>query len=178
MSMEHKAFLFDHDKFQKDLEVILVEALDSNEVDALRNFIIDNLDNLKDPYEGEPLDLEWEAMIEPKDAHQYGDFALTLYYDPQADIGLGYEWDIQDSLPDDNAFESSPVLGIPLGKNSNVFDPGKMGSYFQSPNLVQTNLASLNSIYSTKPDQEEFLQPAIDMLGEAEKEKKGLYITF
>lgn len=178
MSMEHKAFLFDYAGFHKELEAILIGALDSKEIDALRNFILENLDNLKDPYEGEPLDSDWEEMVDPKDVHQYGDFALTLFYDPQSDIGLGYEWDILENLPDDGDFESSPVLGVPLGKNNNVFDPGKIGSYFQSPELVQSNLTKLNSIFSNSTDDSASLESAIEMLNEAKNEKKGLYVTF
>src|ERR1051326_1231389 len=91
--MEHKAFLFDYDAFDGELRAILEGALLSGACGGLVSFINANLGDLRDPYEGEPLGADWETMIETQDAHQYGDFALTKYYDPTADMGLGGAWD-------------------------------------------------------------------------------------
>src|SRR5256885_898845 len=80
--MEHKAFLFAYDSFNAELRPVLEHALRSRDYGPLVSFISDNLADLRDPYEGRPLGADWEAMIETHDAHQYGDFSLTKYYDP------------------------------------------------------------------------------------------------
>ena len=74
--MEHKAFIFDYGQFERELLPVLHDALASGECRALISFIRRNIDSLTDPSEGEPLTDDWEGMIEMKDAHQYGDFAL------------------------------------------------------------------------------------------------------
>lgn len=176
--MEHKAFVFDFDGFTRELEGILLEALETDDVSGLKSFINDNLESLKDPYEGEPLDSDYESMMESKDVETFGDFALTKYYDPQEDIGLGYEWDIADKLPENSFQNGSPILGTPLGTAPAIFDPGKMGSYFQSASLVAENLNSLNSISPENSADSAFLESAIEMLENAKVADRGLYITF
>src|SRR5690349_15161787 len=94
MSMEHKAFVFDWESFLQELSELLFSALVSDDTTRLKAWINSNVADLKDPYEGEPLTKDWEDTLDVKDAHQYGDFALTKYYDPARDIGLGHEWQI------------------------------------------------------------------------------------
>lgn len=62
--MEHKAFLLDEKTFQNELSPILYEALEHNNAAPLQFFIEENLEQLTDPYEGEPLDEDWETMLE------------------------------------------------------------------------------------------------------------------
>jgi hypothetical protein len=179
MSMEHKAFVFDYNEFQEKLAGLLSEALKNDVVNKLREFITENLDLLKDPYEGEPLDDDWETMIDPKDAHQYGDFALTMFYEPINDIGLGYDWDeISNILNNNITSETSPILGTPLGLQNDFFDPGKMGSYFQSPTVVNDNLQLLKKLNTENSINHPKLRTAIEMLEQPASSKKGLYVTF
>ena len=80
------------------------------------SFINANLGDLRDPYEGEPLGADWESLIETGDAHQYGDVALTKYYDPLADIGLGASWErVQELVANDPTLMESPILGSTIG---------------------------------------------------------------
>ncbi|MBD2740414.1 hypothetical protein [Coleofasciculus sp. FACHB-1120] len=134
MSMEHKAFVFDYDSFIYELSNILRNALLTNNNEKLVSFIKQNINSLKDPYEGEALNTSWETMVEPKDPHQYGDFALMKFYDPQDDIGLGamWEWENIQKIFKKECGKNSVILGTPFGSKDNYFDPGKMGSYFQS----------------------------------------------
>jgi len=75
--MEHKAYTFDFASFDVELRPILEKVLRTGELDSLIDFIVRHLENLSDPYEGEPLNENWEQLIESRDPHQYGDFALT-----------------------------------------------------------------------------------------------------
>src|SRR5205807_7996746 len=95
-----------------------------------------------------PLGENWEAVIETNDAHQYGDFALTKYYDPTTDVGLGTSWEhIQELIANDPTLVESPILGTPLGPIASPFDPGKMGAYFQSAEQVRHHYQHLVSLH-------------------------------
>jgi hypothetical protein len=175
--MDHKAFLFDYDSFDRELRPILEEALRAGDYRRLVSFINANLDHLRDPYEGEPLGSDWEAMIETQDPHQYGDFALTKYYDPTADIGLGTGWEnLQELMASDPVLTESPILGDTIGPRDDPFDPGKMGSYVQSAQQVCQNRKYLLNL--AKKEQREDLDRAIQMLTKAAGAETGLYVTF
>jgi len=171
---EHKAFLFDFDRFNSELRPLLVAALESGDLTGLVSFIGANLSELKDPYEGEPLTADWQKLIETRDAHQLGDFALTKYYDPQDDRGLGSEWQaVQDIIAKN--LKESPILGTAVGPKGNLFDPGKMGSYFQSSAQVRSNIAKLAALSSSNGKS---MTRAMAMLEAAEEAGTGLYVTF
>lgn len=175
--MQHKAYVFDYELFDHELRALLEAALGSGDCVGLISFINGNLASLADPYEGEPLVTDWEEMIETPDAHQYGDFALTKYYDPKADYGLGSDWDeLQRLVTADRAAAESPILGTPIGPQDRLFDPGKMGSYFQSPKQVQANYAYLIQLRDNQPSAS--LDEAIEMLQVPLDAGQGLYVTF
>ena len=173
--MEHKAFLFDYEEFEYELLSVLQNALATNECSALISFIQNNIDSLTDPFEGDPLTDDWERMIEREDAHQYGDVALTKYYDPTDDVGLGLGWqNVQELIPTERS--TSPILGSIVRANENPFDPGKMGTYFQSKRQVAENLEFLRHLAEQESSEE--LDEAIDLLQQAFRLEKGLFITF
>jgi hypothetical protein len=175
--MEHKAFLFDYDSFERDLRAILEYALLSGDYSGLVSFINANLGDLRDPYEGEPLGADWESMIEGQDSHQYGDFALTKYYNPTADIGLGAAWeDLQQLIASDPHLTESPILGSTIGLMDEPFDPGRMGSYFQRAAHVRQGHRYLLKLARKQPSED--LNRAIKMLQKAADAGMGLYITF
>jgi hypothetical protein len=175
--MEHKAFVFDYESFDRELRAILEDALRSGDFTGLVSFINVNLGDLRDPYEGQPLGADWEAMIETQDSHQYGDFALTKYYNPIADIGLGVAWEnFQELIANDPVLTESPILGSTIGPEEDPFDPGKMGSYFQSAQQARQNYRFLSNLAQKESSQD--LNRAVEMLSEAVDAKTGLYITF
>ncbi len=178
MSMEHKAFVFDYEAFRLQLKKILETALDLNEILGLEDFIILNLDYLKDPDEGDCLSENWYEILNCKDPHEYGDIALTKFYNPIEDIGLGYEWiEIEDVLSSKSGKDIS-MLGSPIGKEYNYFDPGKMGSYFQSLSMVIDNKNKIDVFLESNPDCSDCLLSVASMFDTAITSKKGLYITF
>ena len=169
--MEHKAFIFDYDKFQIELYGTLVLSLENWDYSHLKTFILQNIFHLRDPYEGEPLDNDWEKLIETYDPHQYGDFAITKYYNPSDDIGLGYNWQsIHEKSAGQLVQSESPILGTPIGPKDKLFDPGKMGSYFQSAFRVKQNLAFMRTLAEG--------EAAKNMLEKAASLNMGLYVTF
>ena len=179
MTMEHQAFIFDYDDFNNELSEVLSNAIRTNEIGELIAFIARNLSYLKDPYEGEPLDLYWQELIEHNDIDEYGDFAITKYYNPQSNIGLGYGWEkINDLLLEELNVAISPLLGTPFGSAENYFDPGKLGSYFQSPEQVKQNLRLLDSLSQEQLKTLPNIALLKTMLSEALALNKGLYITF
>lgn len=176
--MEHKAFIFDYQFFLDDLSEILNHALKDNETFELIKFIEKHRQELRDPYEGEPLLEDWIDTIEFGTPEEYGDFALTRYYEPAKDMGLGYEWEeIDDCLERLGESFRAAVLGRLFGSKDNVFDPGKMGSYFQSPEQIKENLLLLQEGLKRHPELA-ILKKAIAMLKTAAEEGKGLYVTF
>jgi len=175
--MDHKAFLLDYVPFDRELRPTLEGALLSGSLTGLEAFINLNVGKLRDPYQGEPLGSNWKAMLETHDAHQYGDFAMTKYYDPAADIGLGASWEtVQDLISADSALTNSCILGNTIGPQDGPFDPGKMGSYFQSPEEVLQSHKYLLHLLGSENGAD--LENALHMLKEAVDAKTGLYITF
>jgi hypothetical protein len=178
MSMEHKAFIFDYEAFELELKDVLETALDLNESSGLENFIKLNMDHLTDPYEGDRLTENWTDMLKYKDPHEYGDFALTKFYNPIEDIGLGYDWVDVEELLSSQSRENISILGNPIGKEDNYFDPGKMGSYFQSLSTILGNRRRIDVFATKEPDSIELLNLVTYILDTAISLKKGLYITF
>ncbi|MBO0856949.1 MAG: hypothetical protein J2P21_00540 [Chloracidobacterium sp.] len=179
MSMEHKAFVLDYESFADQLSDILKTALETDNDDDLAHFIEANISSLKDPYDGDLLDLSWQELVETEDAHSYGDFALTKFYDPASDIGLGHNREaVENLLNDASSGLGAAILGSPFGPANNYFDPGKMGSYFQTPNEVQKNLSLLENLVQRRPELSAGLSEAIEMLQQASEVGRGLYVTF
>lgn len=177
MSMEHKAFLFDHERFEQELRPVLERALAKGTSEGLKRFIADHLQALKDPYEGLPLDEDWEDLLEIDEPDQYGDFALTKYYDPGQDIGLGSEWfSVQEIIETKSPGASALLLGTPLRAGDAVFDPGKMGAYFSSPDNVLEGLRLLQDLTALGELPE--ASAVAGLFGKAASAGVGLYITF
>lgn len=80
--------------------------------------------------------------MEINDLQDYADIALTKFYNPAEDIGLNYEWlrvvkifNEELSLDGDRF-----VFGQQICSTSYCFNPGRIGSYFQSFDDTQRNL--------------------------------------
>jgi hypothetical protein len=178
MSLNHKAFVFDYHLFQRELRPMLEAALASGAVAPLRQFMKENLPYLKDPDEGTPLEEGWEQRLETRDVDQYGDIALTKYYSPDLDGGIGSAWaELDVCLAAMNL--ASSTLGATIGNGQGRFDPGKIGSYFQSPDDVHRNLKALREASAEMPAE---LLPSlssfITLLQNAMEKRAGLYVTF
>src|SRR5579859_5459649 len=118
--MEHRAFLLDYDAFIAELAPLLQEALHANDCDALAEFIDANLAHLRHPVEYYALDEDWRSELSNADVHVIGDLALTKYYDPRQDFGLGEAWDDLWDFLEEYAFQEV-MLGKAFGTGSVTF---------------------------------------------------------
>jgi hypothetical protein len=178
MSMDHSAFLFDYRRFSRELRPILVKALDDQSARILVQWIEKHREQVVDPYEGNPLEANWEQQLPSRTVHVYGDFALTKYYDPLDSIGLEYEWSEIGEYLDEVGSREAVILGTALGVEREPFDPGGMGSYFQTEATVRSNLAEVEQLIRDNPTGLDKLQPVATMLRAAAKTERGLYVTF
>jgi hypothetical protein len=178
MGLEHKAFLFDYAAFDLELRPILEKALSDGNGSKLVEFIDRNIVSLSDPYEGEPLTADWSQLLETQDAHQYGDFALTKFYDPTQDLGFGRSWEAVEAAAVHLLGDAQPVLGRTIGPTGNVFDPGKAGSYFQSEDAVKENRRRLLAAMESSGQAREDVHALDGLLRTAVDAGRGLYVTF
>jgi hypothetical protein len=168
--MEHKAYVFDWVAFEGELAPVLYAALATGECDALAAFVCAHRGQLTDPNDGEPLPEDWRKLVETWDAHQLGDLALTKYYRAADVDGLSYDWvELDDRAPPAVA---AALLGEPFGPKQNCFDPGKYGSYFQTPERARESLAALGRVRWPE------LRPYRTILKEAARQRRGVYVTF
>ncbi len=163
MSMEHKAFEFDWNSFESELLAIF-RHLDTKDAEVLlESFINKNIDFLTDPYEGNPLDTNWRDNLEAGGVQELADIALTKYYDVKTDFGLANHWlSIECNVSVD---AKCSLLGEPIAG----FDPGYMGSYFQSSEQLKNSVSVLSR---------ECIEIIPDFVSELKTITKGVYVTF
>lgn len=179
MAMDHRAYVFDADAYQQELRPVLEQSLRGGDPAPLRDFIRRHHDALKDPYAGEPLEAEWERLLEVEDPHEYGDFALTKYYDPSKDIGLGRAWaEVQELLVRESEAGTLLTLGRTIGPAEAPFDPGRMGSYVMSNAEAKERLESIRRLAQSKPALAPRLEPVARMYETVVCSGKGAYHTF
>jgi len=170
MSMCHKAYALDHASFMADLAPLLYGALVTGRDAELASFIDRDLTTLTLPWEGKPLAPDWRSVLENGDVHEIADLALTKYYDVDDDCGLQEHWTaVDEGLP---APARAHLLGEPFGPPENVFDPGRMGSYFQSPSAA----AESRDVLGRRREPE--LRPFLTLLEQVVRSGRGLYVTF
>lgn len=179
MSFQHKAYIFDLDRFDAGLRPTLEELLRSNESAPLRQFIEQHLAELKDPYAGEPLEANWQELLETRDVQEYGDFALTLYYDPAADIGLGSGWlAVQELLVREAPAGTDLTMGDVVGPANRPFDPGGMGSYFLTNEAAVSRLEAIRELSAARSDLREQLAALEELFATIVNSGRGAYVTF
>ena len=170
MSMDHKAYIFDFEGFAAGLRPLLEKSLESNDVAPLVAFVDAQIEHVTLPWEATPLSRAWKEDLEQGDVQEVGDIALTKYYGADDDCGLHEHWkDVHERLPAD---AQRALLGEPLGRSGALFDPGKMGSYFQSPGAARQSSLILNDL--AWPE----LTPFRELLSQAVAVRRGLYVTF
>lgn len=154
MSFDHQAFRFQWNAFATELSPILSRVLQEENSQALERFIDDNLISCVNPYDGEALDEHWRDALETGDVQEVADFALTRYYSPLDDVGLGGAWlPLSESL---KPAQQAALLGSAFGSAGRKFDPGRQGSYFQSSAQLRESTAVLAGV--THPEVVRFRQ--------------------
>ena len=171
MSMAHKAFAFDWRAFEESLLPIIESALCVGEGEVVKEWCVRNRALLVDPYEGQPLPEDWESHLEVGDVQELADYALTAFYDPCDDLGLGDVWLALDERVDPAI--SVALLGEAVGPAHTLFDPGRMGSYFVRPDQVKAVVDLLRS-----NDLVGLQEYAAAVERACVSSSRGLYVTF
>lgn len=170
MSFDHKAFEFDWHGFSNELAPLLHQVLAQDKAEELCRFIEDNLSHCSNPYDGEPLEAGWQSSLEAADVQAFADFALTRYYEPLRDFGLAGGWqDLAEALDQE---QQAALLGEAFGPSTRLFDPGRQGSYFQTPEQVNLSLHRLSG------SEQEEIAAFRGRLALVAANGKGVYVTF
>jgi hypothetical protein len=169
--MSHKAYAFNWRAFESDeLHDILIAALESGDPKPIAQYIEFHREQIKDPYEGQPIVRGWQAMLGNQDVHEYGDFALTRFYDPTDDQGIAESWLAVDAHLAEQ--DRAALLGSSLGEAGRKFDPGRQGSYFQTPEQAAESLRCVERI------GHDVLQCYAQLLRTCAVDGLGVYVTF
>ena len=178
MSMTHKAYLFDYPSFCRELKPLLEASLADGSTGRLHAFLERNRSALTSPVTGEALREDWTDEVDPDDPASCGAVALTRYYDLTQDVGTGEKWHHLEQALEAVGGDPGVALGRAIGPEEVPFDPGRMGSYFQSADEVQRHLRLLDYWLSDEPNPDESLTLLREMFRRAQEAGKGLYVTF
>lgn len=169
MSIQHRAFDFDWAAFSTQLQGTLEFALQHDDATVLRPFIDANCSRLIDPDAWEPIGANWTTKHKA-DTQSLADIALTKFYDPTNDNGIGHMWPrLGETL---SAECQIALLGSPIGAGDQQFDPGRMGSYFQTSDVIVQSIAILADCADpTLTEYRAFLKSCM-------ANRHGVYVTF
>lgn len=194
MSMEHKAFVFDTEKFHSTIEPVMKACIANPEV--AKQYICENYSSLQSPYTGDELDADWQTQFDELTLQVYFDILLTACYDAGDDMGLAYMWDAVNELIGQLDILEEPqvaVLGREVVIDDVTVDPGAMGLGLVESHEVEDILDRLSegreeaeSIEElddldddTEPEEwMEAYDELCDLYDEALQQGKGLLFTF
>jgi hypothetical protein len=133
MSIDHKAYLFRHDAFQKELADLLHRSLQTAEVGPLREFIDCHRKHLMDRGTDESLGENWEDEYGAEsDVQVYADLALSKYFDLTEDLGFSYGFDALGAylatVPPLAPVADCLICGNLFGPAGRRLDTGSMGT--------------------------------------------------
>ena len=173
MAMEHKAFGFRWNSFREALLPRFYLYLEGR-VDEVADFARAEAGDLFDPYEGMPLRVEQvnEALV--RGEHDFiAEAALTAFYAPSEDVGVGYEYlDVHSRLEALGANYAGLLHGSTLSHAGKLFDPGKMGTFFCDLDEAESKSRLVSTI------QDANLRRLLEPMAEAGLAAGGLFITF
>lgn len=197
MTMEHKAFLFNTEQFNKELRPIILAASKNYDLNLLRSYIMENIGKVRSIYSGELLENNWENELELGNIQELDDFSMTCFYNPEDDLGLSYSWDILIEVLKtlSTGFDAEYyILGRPLETDTFRLDPGGMGMGFVQMNdtplilqdlidlrgaLIEDGTIPAEALYEcTLSELIAAYDELIALYKEAVEHKSGLLITF
>lgn len=191
--MEHKAFVFDTEKFHAEIEPVMKDCINNPEV--AHKYICDHLDEFQSPYTGDCLEEGWEDEFGELSLQTYFDILLTACYDVEDDRGLGCMWDaVNEVIKELDVFEEGelPVTGWEVVVDDVTVDPGMEGLGIIDSEEVEEILTVLRDnrdeaanaepedvLYDAEPD--EWMDAYDDLCSlyeDALSQNKGLLLTF
>lgn len=195
MSMEHKAFVFDTNKFHAEIEPVMKDSIKNTEV--AHRYISEHLDELQSPYTGNTLEEGWEEEFGELTLQVYFDILLTACYDVEDDCGLCDMWDaVNEVIKSLHVFEEGelPVLGWTVEIEDVVIDPGMEGlgiiecdEVEEILNILEENrdeaenaeIETEDLLYEAEPEEwMEAYDNLCNLYKKALRQNKGLLLTF
>ena len=167
MSMEHKAFVFDTERFHAEIEPVMRDSI--GDIEVAHRYICDHLDELQSPYTGDALDEDWEEEFGELTLQVCFDIMLTACYEVDDDMGLCDMWDAVNEVIGELDILDEPQIAV-LGREVKIgdilVDPGMMGL-----GLVEDDEASeILNILSENRDKAESVEPE-ELLYDAEPDE-------
>jgi hypothetical protein len=177
MTHDHTAFAFDEGAFRRELAPLLDRALESGETSALDAFIDDHRAALADPSTGEPLSEDWRTALSGTGVQRLAAVALTSYYDPGRDIGLGAGWQtVRAALTSLAAPARAFVTGGVFGPTDRPLRPDGRTAYLQSAEYVRQSVAVLEEARTHFRAHADQIDPTLNMLRTAAAVERGLLV--
>lgn len=182
MSYFHKAHVFAWRAFESELAPTLHRALTDDDREPLLAFVQLNRARCRDLIYGEPLTDNWRHALTAGVVQEAADLAVTAYYDLNSDFGLGDAWGELDELLPPRV--RAALLGTTFGPPARPFDPGRMGSYFQSEHEAAQSLRALRRYTHPVLARVTFrtvsreLRDYTQALASALEPSLGLFVTF
>ncbi|HIR53731.1 MAG TPA: hypothetical protein IAB39_10130 [Candidatus Onthovicinus excrementipullorum] len=184
--MEHRAFLFDTEKYHAEIEQMILDAGSRGDAAALEQYIDAHLRQLKSPYTADPLADGWRDELESGDVQELADFVLTLCYDPEADLGLGEDWETLCGAMEELDLSGGTeyyFIGEEIRAGNFVLDPSGMGMGIIEPDNIELIYDELDG---AAPDLEanddellsELYRSLMEIYETARVHSKGLLMTF
>ena len=193
MSMEHRAFLFDTERFYAEIEPVMRGSIKTTEV--ARNYIYEHLDELQSPYTGDVLGDDWESEFSELNLQVYFDILLTACYEVDDDCGLCEMGDaVNGTIKGLDVFGEPEiaVLGRGIVVDDVQVDPGMMGlgivESHEVPDILDTLMEYRDEAEDVEPEDlfydvepQERMEAYDDLCAlyeEAARQGKGLLFTF
>ena len=195
MSMDHKAFVFDTNKFHAEIEPVMKDSIKNTEV--AHRYISEHLDELQSPYTGHTLEEGWDEEFGELTLQVYFDILLTACYDVEDDCGLCDMWDaVNEVIKSLDVFEEGelPVLGWTVEIEDVVIDPGMEGlgiiecdEVEEILNILEENrdeaenaeIETEDLLYEAEPEEwMEAYDNLCNLYKKALRQNKGLLFTF
>ncbi|WP_166243409.1 hypothetical protein [Paenibacillus turpanensis] len=198
MGMEHKAYLFDTNRFDRELKPVINTSVLLSDTKGLEDFISSHVGEVRSVYTGELLGIDWKNSLENGGIQELCDIALTLYYSPDEDMGLSYGWDaLNEALSMTSIKFPSDyyILGESIEYGSFQLDPGGLGLgfvYSKDIAIMYNDLVSIKSALNhnglpdpnavlyqlTKSELLETYNELVLLYSAAYEKKWGLLMTF
>lgn len=184
--MEHRAFLFDTERYHAEIEDFILEAGRWGNTAVLEQYIDTHRDQLQSPYTADPLTENWRGELESGDVQELADFILTLCYDPEGDLGLGEDWETLCGAMEELDLSGGTeyyFVGEEIRAGGFVLDPSGMGLGIIEPDNVELIYDELES---AEPEMEEnddellteLYRSLMEIYETARVQSKGLLLTF
>lgn len=184
--MEHRAFLFDTERYHAEIESLILEAGRWGNTAVLEQYIDAHLEGLKSPYTADPLREDWRSELESGDAQELADFILTLCYDPEADLGLGEDWETLCGAMEELDLSGGTeyyFVGGEIRSGNFVLDPSGMGLGIIEPDNVELIYDELDGAAPELEENDdellsELYRSLMEIYETARIHSKGLLLTF